>query len=140
MDVRVLKPGDEGLLREAAAVADDDEVDLARCAVLLGDPNFVAAVALEGGKPLGLAYGHRLRQLTGDGLILYSMDVAEPYRRRGAARAMVEALRAYCDDQGLFEMWVPTNSGNGPAMALYAACGGVREDDDEAIFVFPSRT
>ena len=139
MDVRILKTGDEALLRQAAAAADDDDVDLARCAVLLGDANFVAAVALDGRRPLGLAYGHVLRQLTGDGLILYSMDVAEPDRRRGAARAMVEALRAYCDDHGLFEMWVPTNSGNGPAMALYAACGGVREDDDEAIFVFPAR-
>lgn len=136
MDVRILKPGDEALLRASAAAADDDDVDLARCSVLLADPNFIAAVAVENGEALGLAYGHVLRQLTGDGLILYSMDVAEPARRRGAARAMIEALKAYCRDHGLFEMWVPTNSGNAPAMALYTACGGIREDDDEAIFVF----
>jgi GNAT superfamily N-acetyltransferase len=71
-------------------------------------------------------------------LLIYSVDTIEGRRRQGAARAMIAALRALCLARGWYEMWVPTNTSNAAAMGLYEACGGMREDDDEAIFVWPT--
>ncbi len=136
MEARILKPGDEALLVAAAVAVDEKVPSLARAGLLLADPCFVAVVALDGG-PVGLIYCHVLPQLTRTALLIYSVDTAEPHQRRGAARAMIEALKSFCAERGYYEMWVPTNSSNAAAMGLYAACGGIREDRDEAIFAFP---
>ena len=136
MEARILKPGDEAMLVEAARVVDEDEVPTPeRARQLLADPCFVAVVALDDG-PAGLAYCHVLPQMTGTALLIYSVDTTPSRQRRGCATAMIEALKALCRERGYYEMWVPTNAGNAAAMGLYAASGGVREDDDEAIFVF----
>jgi GNAT superfamily N-acetyltransferase len=139
MRARVLVSGDEAMLCAAAEAVGDDPPTLHRARDLLADPCFVAVVAIEAAKPVGLVYGHVLPQLTRTALLIYSVDTAEPYRRQGAARAMIEALKQLCRKRGYYEMWVPTNETNAAAMSLYAACGGVREDRDEAIFAFPAK-
>jgi aminoglycoside 3-N-acetyltransferase I len=142
MEARILRPGDEALLAAGAAMIDeDDDLDRLpspeRCRQLLADPCFVATVALEDGRLVGFTYGHVLPQMTRTALLIYSVDTAEAYRRRGAATAMIEALRLHSLERGYYEMWVPTNTSNAAAMGLYAACGGARDDTDEAIFAFP---
>jgi GNAT superfamily N-acetyltransferase len=138
MQARVLTPGDEALLIAAARIVDDDEVPSPeRARALLADPCFVAVAALEDGAPVGLTYGHVLPQLTRTGLLIYSVDTAEGHRRRGAARAMIAALGQLCRARGWYEMWVLTSAANEPAMRLYKACGGVRETDDDVMWVFP---
>ena len=52
-------------------------------------------------------------------------------------RAMIEALRRLSIERGYYEMWVLTGAANAPAMALYESCGGVRETDDDVMWVFP---
>ncbi|MGH6956480.1 MAG: GNAT family N-acetyltransferase [Caulobacteraceae bacterium] len=136
MRARILKPGDEALLVAAGAMI-DEEMTPERARTLLADPSFVATVALEDGAPAGLIYGHVLPQLTRTALLLYSVDTAEAHRRKGAARAMIEALRELSLGRGYYEMWVLTSAANEPAMRLYAACGGVRETFDDVMWVFP---
>jgi len=138
MHARILGPGDEAILMEAALADEELPPTLDRAHDLLADRRFVACVAFDDRDAVGLAYGHVLPQLTRTGLLLYSLGVAETHRRKGAARAMVDCLKRICAERGYYEMWVPTNAGNAAAMALYAACGGGRDDDDEAIFVFPT--
>ena len=138
MEARILKPGDEAVLIAAARAVDDEEVPTPdRARRLLADPCFVAVVALDD-TPVGLTYCHVLPQMTRTALLIYSVDTVESHQRRGCATAMIEALKGLCRARGYYEMWVPTNAGNAAAMGLYAACGGVRDDDDEAIFVFPT--
>jgi GNAT superfamily N-acetyltransferase len=144
MEARILQPGDEWLLAAAAAIGDPDpggDVDRdpspARCRELLTDPCFVGAVALEDGRPVGFVYGHVLPQMTRTALLIYSVDTDERYRRRGAARAMIEALRGLSLERGYYEMWVLTSAANEPAMRLYETCGGVRETFDDVMWVFP---
>ena len=139
MTIRLLAPGDEALLRRAAPLA-DHAPDLARCRALLAEPTFVAVVALaEDGAPVGFAYGHVLHRPDADSLLLYSIDTDEAHRRHGAARGMIEALKALCVARGYDEMWVLTDAANAPAMALYPALGGVREAGDiEVMWVFPT--
>jgi len=138
MHARILGAGDEAMLAAAAQVVEDDPPSPERCRQLLADPCFLAVVALDDGKPVGLTYGHVLPQLTRTALLIYSVDTAETHRRRGAARAMINELKSLCLVRSYYEMWVPTNTSNHAATALYAACGGVRDDTDEAIFAFPT--
>ena len=138
MQVRILKPGDETLLAAAAVAIEDDVPTPERCRALLADPSFVAAVPIDGNQPCGLTYGHVLPQLTRTALLIYSVDTVESRRRRGAATATITALRRLCVERGYYEMWVPTNGANAPAMALYAACGGTRDNPDDVIFAFPT--
>jgi GNAT superfamily N-acetyltransferase len=137
MHARILGPGDEAMF-SAAAETVEDKLAPERARQLLADPCFLAVVALEDGGPVGLTYAHVLPQLTRTAMLIYSVDTAEPHRRRGAARAMINELKSLCLVRGYYEMWVATNTSNDAAMALYAACGGVREDTDEAILVFPT--
>jgi aminoglycoside 3-N-acetyltransferase I len=137
MEARILRSGDESLLISAAEAMDDDPPSLERAGALLADPCFVAVAAMEGGAPIGLTFGHVLPQLTRTALLIYSVDTAPAHRRKGAATAMIAALRALSAARGYYEMWVPTNASNAAAMALYAACGGVRDNPDDVIFAFP---
>jgi GNAT superfamily N-acetyltransferase len=136
--VRRLGPDDEAVLVEAAHRMLEREWPAPRCASALADPAFVAVIAVRAGEPIGLAYGYVLDRLHRRDLLLYSIDVDEPHRRRGAARAMVEALKALCLDEGLGEKWVLTNASNEAAMRLYAGAGGVREFDDVEMFAYPT--
>ena len=144
MEARILRPGDEALLGAAAAIGDPDprgdadrNPSRARCRELLSDPCFVGVVALEGAEPVGFVYGHVLPQMTRTALLVYSVDTDEEHRRKGAARAMIEALRQLSLERGYYEMWVLTSAANAPAMALYESCGGVRETFDDVMWVFP---
>ena len=144
MEARILRPGDEALLAAAAKIGDPDpggDVDRdpspSRCRELLADPCFVAVIALEGGQPVGFIYGHVLPQMTRTALLLYSVDTDAHFRRRGAARAMIGALRRLSLERGYYEMWVLTSAANEPAMRLYESCGGVRETWDDVMWVFP---
>jgi GNAT superfamily N-acetyltransferase len=132
LDARILRTDEAEVLVAAARTADED-LPLARARSLLADPMWVAAVAFDP-DPAGLAYGHILRLLEGDSLLLYSMDVAEPHRRRGCGRAMLEVLKRFCSERSLYEMWVLTNRSNAPAMRLYASAGGYDKDPDVAMF------
>src|SRR5215469_7908616 len=115
MEARILRPGDEALLAAASKIGDTDprgDVDRdpspERCRGLLRDPCFVATVALEDGEPVGFVYGHVLPQMTRTALLIYSVDTDEAHRRKGAARAMIEALRQLSLERGYYEMWVLT--------------------------------
>jgi len=138
MEARILYPGDEELLAAAAAIGgEDNDPSPERCRQLFADPCFVAAVALENGRPVGFTYGHVLPQMTRTALLIYSVDTDAQHRRRGAASATIEALRRLSVERGYYEMWVLTSAANEAAMRLYAGCGGVRETDDDVMWVFP---
>src|SRR5258708_7710392 len=120
MEIRVLEPGDETLLAAAVELADEGPLTGERATAHLADP------ALENGAVVGFVYGYVLRRFERVSFFIYSVDVVEAHRRRGAAKAMIAAL----DDLGRSgrwdEMFVLTNASNAAAMALYAGAGGAR--------------
>jgi len=126
MTVRRLVPGDE---RHAAFLGEATR--------FLATAGCRLWAAFEGGEAVGWAYGHDLvhpdsRTTT----LLYSLDVAEHARRRGHGAALV---RAFVDDalgSGSAEVWVLTDSANGPANATYAAAGGVLDAGDTVMYVW----
>lgn len=66
-------------------------------------------------------------------LFLYSIDVAEPYQRRGIGTALIEAVRKLGRTQGCSEAFVLTNESNIPAMQLYQSTGGKRSNPDDVV-------
>lgn len=133
MDIRLLQPGDEDLLARAVAMIEEAELTPARAAEHLADPALVACVAVEAGQPIGFIYGYALKRFEHTDLLLYSVDVDEPHRRRGVGRAMLQRLKALCGERGWAGMWVLTNQNNTAALRLYESAGGVRPPPDDVV-------
>ena len=57
-------------------------------------------------------------------------------RRHGVARALVEELKRVGHERGCASIWVLTDEGNGPAMALYAGTGGGRDGVAQVMFEY----
>ncbi len=133
MDIRLLKPGDEALLIDAVRLTDEDVPSLARAAAHLADQDLVAIVAVEAGRAVAFIYGHILRRFEATSLFIYSVDTAPSHQRRGLAKAMLQALAAEGRTGRWDEMFVFTNRGNAPAMALYESAGGVSPPPDDVV-------
>ncbi len=137
MRVRLLIAGDERTLMAAARDFNDIEISREKATALLDDPTFVMVVAESShGELLGRIYGHVLNRLDQSDLFLYEVDVAESARRKGAGRAMVDYLKAFCSERGFGEMFVPTECSNVEGNGLYRATGGITEGSPANIYVW----
>lgn len=96
---------------------------------LLSDPNFVAIVARMGGDTVGALAGYVLRKFEQprSEFYIYDLAVAQSFRRRGIATAMIESLKRLCRQRGILVIFVQADYGDDPAVALYTKLG-VRED------------
>ena len=133
LDIRFLRPGDEALLIEAVRLTDEDVPTPARAALHLADQDLVCLAALDAGAVVAFIYGHILRRFEATSLFIYSVDTAPSHQRRGVAKAMLHALAAEGRTGRWDEMFVFTNRGNAPAMALYASAGGVSPPPDDVV-------
>jgi ribosomal protein S18 acetylase RimI-like enzyme len=139
MDIRILAPGDEALLIQAVELSDEGPLSFERAAEHLAEPDLVNVVAVEDGAAVGFLYGYVLRRFEAISFFIYSVDTEEAHRRRGCARAMIEAVNDLGKSGRWDEMFVLTNAGNEAAMALYASAGGVRPlPADVVMFDFKS--
>jgi GNAT superfamily N-acetyltransferase len=136
MDVLLLGPGDEDLLARAVAMIEEAELSPERAKAHLADSSLIAVAAVEDGRVIGFIYGFVLRRFEHTDVVIYSVDVDEPHRRKGAARAMMERVKATCRERGYAGSWVITNAGNTAAMRLYESAGGVRPNPDDVMFDF----
>jgi ribosomal protein S18 acetylase RimI-like enzyme len=136
MEIRLLGPGEEDLLIRAVELADEGPLARAGATDHLADEDLVNVVALDGGAPVGFVYGYVLRRFEAVSFFIYSVDVAPSHQRRGLAKAMLASLAELGREGRWDEMFVFTNAGNAPAMALYASAGGVRPNPDDVMFDF----
>ena len=121
-EVRWLAPGDEALAARAMREVLEEPGGLADG--WLAGPQVHFAVALLNGVPAGVAYGHTVPLPDGrTEMLLYSLDVAEPYRRRGYGRALVAAFLDRTRSLGFDEMWVLTEPDNEAGNATYRSVG-----------------
>jgi len=49
---------------------------------------------------------------------------------------MIHYLLDLLRSEGFFEAWVLTNKSNSAAMMLYSSTGGIKDSDDEQMFVY----
>lgn len=82
-------------------------------------------LAYADGGPIGFVSGvETVHPDKGTEMFLYELAVAEPYRRRGTGRALVERLAALARERGCYGMWVGVDAGNDAALAAYRSAGG----------------
>jgi ribosomal protein S18 acetylase RimI-like enzyme len=122
-----LGPGDERVVAELATQGAP-----ARAAELLADPRTLFLVAFEDERPVGFVLAYELIRRHGDPskLFVYEVDVAEAYRRRGIASALMQELARLAQERGIRMGWVLTDRSNEAAMALYGTVGGVRPHEE----------
>jgi GNAT superfamily N-acetyltransferase len=78
-----------------------------------------SVTALVDGQPAGIAFA----AVHGHIGMVHAMAVDPSFRRRGLARAMLAAARAWTRDRGAETLALAVTEGNAPARALYAAAG-----------------
>ena len=86
---------------------------------MLSDPGQVILCAREGDSLLGFAYF----QFVEDEGYVGDVAVAEPYRRRGTGRALVNAMCSEARQRGLAFLTLEVRESNLPARRLYESCG-----------------
>ena len=69
-------------------------------------------------------------------LLLYSIDVFEPFRRKGIAVLLIQHLKEIGRTHNCQKMSVPTSKNNLAAVALYRRTGGIAQNDDAVTFTY----
>lgn len=136
--VKLLGPGDEGLLERVAPDVFDGPIDPALTRAFLADPGHYLAVAVDGGTVVGFASG--VRYLHPDkpwALWVNEVGVSPEWRRRGIGKAVLRCLLDAAASAGCTEAWVGTEANNAPARTLYGALGGVLDSEAFVTFSFP---
>jgi ribosomal protein S18 acetylase RimI-like enzyme len=127
MDIRVLRPGDDGLVAAASHLFDGPARADATARFLAEDGHHLL-VAYEDEQPVGFVTGVEVTHPDkGTEMFLYELAVDEPFRRRGIGRALVERLAERARAAGCYGMWVLTDEDNEAARATYEGRGGVPE-------------
>jgi ribosomal protein S18 acetylase RimI-like enzyme len=121
ISIRVLAPGDEGVVRELATYEGPGDPE-----ALLADPRTLMLVAFHAERPVGFVLAHELPRRHGvpAKLFVYEVDVAESHQRRGIASALLARLAELARERGIPSGFVLTGPDNGPANALYRSAGG----------------
>jgi ribosomal protein S18 acetylase RimI-like enzyme len=82
-------------------------------------------LAYEQDAPVGFVSGvETVHPDKGTEMFLYELGVAEPFRRRGIGRALIDTLADLARELGCYGMWVPVDTGNDVALATYRSAGG----------------
>jgi aminoglycoside 3-N-acetyltransferase I len=92
---------------------------------LLSNPHFVMLVARINGTVVGALAGYELVKYEQERseFYIYDLAVAEPFRRRGIARMLIEALKPIARSAGAWVIFVQADREDEPAVALYRSMG-----------------
>jgi len=138
-EIRLLGPTDLSLMHQMLGVfgtafedpaaydgARPDDVWLAH---LLSAETFIALAAIAEGQIVGgiAAYVLDKFEQARREVYLYDLAVAEPWRRRGIATALIGELKRVAKARGAYVIFVQADLGDDPAIALYTGLGR-RED------------
>jgi aminoglycoside 3-N-acetyltransferase I len=96
---------------------------------LLGTDYFIALVALKGAEVVGGIAAYELRKFEQERseIYIYDLAVAAAHRREGIATALIHELKRIAAVRGAYVIFVQTDIGDAPAIALYSKLGA-RED------------
>jgi ribosomal protein S18 acetylase RimI-like enzyme len=138
LSLHVVAPATAALLDRLDDDVFDHPVQPALLHAFLAAPSNVLVVAVVGGTVVGMASGftylHPDKPLA---FFLNELGVSARFQRRGIARRLVERALAWARERGCTEAWVATEASNAAARALYAATGGVEDDEPAVVYVYP---
>jgi len=137
IEIRVLGPDDERVLRQVAPGVFDHEVNPSLAAEFLHDPRHHLAVAIDNGSVVGFASGvHYVHPDKPAELWVNEVGVAPSHQRQGLAKRLLQTLFTRGRELGCREAWVLTSHANGPAVRLYESVGGLDMADPPVMFTF----
>jgi GNAT superfamily N-acetyltransferase len=139
--IRVLGPADGAVLQHVAPDVFDGPVDVRWSAEFLADPRHHLAVAvdeaIEGGQVVGMASAlHYVHPDKAPELWVNEVAVAPAHQGRGIGRQVLQALLAHARGLGCREAWVLTSYGNAAARRMYAAAGGIEDQEAPLMISF----
>jgi ribosomal protein S18 acetylase RimI-like enzyme len=123
VDITRLGPGDADRVLASASLFDHSPRRDWTALFLSRDGHHLLVASVDGvdaGFVTGVEMTHPDK---GSEMFLYELGVAEPYRRRGVGRALVEALAEIARERGCYGMWVATGADNVAALATYGTAG-----------------
>jgi GNAT superfamily N-acetyltransferase len=138
LSIRLLRPGDEGVLTLLAAEEDDFDLpgrSTQRSGITgddavayLADPTVLHWIAEDDQRVVGhlLCYVQRRRVGAPRQLLLYEIGVRSGHRGRGVGRALISAMGDWMKAENVGTAWVLAD--NEGAEAFYARCGFTRSD------------
>jgi ribosomal protein S18 acetylase RimI-like enzyme len=102
----------------------DESPDRGWTELFLGRDGHHLLLAFIEEEPVGFVTGVEITHPDkGTELLLYELGVDEGFRRRGIGRQLVRSLAELARARGCHGMWVPVDSDDGPALALYQGAG-----------------
>jgi aminoglycoside 3-N-acetyltransferase I len=98
-------------------------------AELLGSPDFIYQVAVDGDRVIGAMASYVLRKFEQERkeIYIYDLAVAESRRREGVATALISELQQIATRIGAYVIFVQADYGDDPAIALYEKLGAREE-------------
>lgn len=125
INIKLLRRGDDAVLRRVADGVFDNPVDPALVAEFLADPRHHIAVAVDGGTAVGFASGvHYVHPDKKAQLFVNEVGVAPTHQGKGLGKKVLARLLEEGRRIGCVEAWVGTEPDNTAARALYASQGG----------------
>lgn len=133
--IRRLRPGDDtlfhGMLDLFAEVFDDAESystarpGQAYRSALLARDDVAMLVALDDQTLAGALVAYELRKFEQERseFYIYDLAVAQAWRRRGIATALIDHLKTIAKTNGGWVVYVQADDGDDPAIALYSKLG-----------------
>ena len=139
IEIRLLGPGDDGVLTRVAPDVFDASLDPSWTAEFLRDPRMHLVVALDRGTVVGFASGvHYLHPDKAPELFINEVGVAPSHHRQGLGQRVVQALLERGRALGCRLAWGLTSRTNTAAMRLYASLGGSDASEEaQVMFEFP---
>jgi aminoglycoside 3-N-acetyltransferase I len=138
MIVRRLEAGDETVAREAVVRFKHAYPNVDHLRRFLVNEDHYFYVAEVDGELAGFLLAYKMQRCDGARamMFLYEIEVLSRHRRQGIGRALVEAVKAECERQGVLKMFVFTEESNEPAQRLYLSSGGRLEQKGALLFHF----
>jgi ribosomal protein S18 acetylase RimI-like enzyme len=126
--IRLLGPGDAGLLEHVAPDVFDNPVDPRWTAEFLADSRHHMVIALRGDQVVGMASAvHYVHPDKPPELWVNEVGVSPAHQRQGIGKRLLAALLTHGRDLGCAEAWLGTEESNVAARRLYASVGGEEE-------------
>jgi len=136
IDIRRLLPGDLknfigliGLFQEVFETKETVTVDEPYLTHLLQNPGFIAFAIFHNDEIIGGATAYTLPMYASKSTELFIYDVAihQAYQRRGFGAMLISALKKFCAQNSIGEMFVPAHEEDVHALDFYRSTGGVEE-------------
>ena len=125
MEIRLLGPGDAGVLENVADGVFDFAVRTAFTDEFLSDPRHHLCVAIDNGVVVGFGSAvHYIHPDKPPQLWINEVGVAPTHHGRGIGNRIIACLLEHGVSIGCRTAWVVTEAGNAAARALYVSAGG----------------